>query len=106
MSPRDVPTSYLRLSEDTKKILWTYLCLQHTFTQAEVRAICAKHALPHTPRQVYRWFQNSRRQSTATTTRVPVSPQKRQRMDARNQALRAARAHFRACLAWSEKCLT
>ena len=105
MSPQGTPAPYQRLSEDTKKILRTYLSLQPTFTQAEVRAICAKHALPHTPRQVYRWFQNSRRQSVARPEGVPVSPRTRQRMDERNQALRAARAHVRACLAWSEKCL-
>ena len=93
------------LARQTMLVLRAYLTLQPRFTQAEVRAICSRHALPHSPMQVAKWLWNARRRRDADARRAQgVSPQRREKMDQRNDAKRARRAQLRADCAWSERC--
>ena len=102
---QDHTETRLPFSHETKLVLRAYLTLQPRFTQAEVRAICSRHALSHSPMQVAKWLWNVRRQcDTHARQSQGVSPQQREKMDRRNDAKRTRRAKHREDCVWSERC--
>lgn len=101
----DDTETLLHFSPQTNLVLRAYLTLQPRFTQAEIRAICSRHALAHSPMQVAKWMRNSRRWRDVDARRSQgISPQQRQKMDRRNETRRARRAKHRVDCAWSERC--